>query len=63
MGYRDLAFAIVTQAVEDYIERKSYGGYVGHLTKFFRSNYCDILLADLPITGEDIIRELKRRTA
>lgn len=72
MGYKDLAYAIVEQAVEDYklllsegrgrafdYKTRSYV-YKKEIERFFNSEWCDILLFDFPHSGEDILRELQR---
>lgn len=54
-GYRDLANAIILQAVSDY--RKARGNRKSQITKFFWSSWCDFLLPE-GITGKDIHRRL-----
>lgn len=68
---RELAFNIVEQAVIDYKLLLKYGVDrlnlldEGCITKaeiedFFRSEWCDFLLQNMKLTGEDILRYLNR---
>ena len=59
MGYQDLAYAIVKQAVCDYRENKANGKSVSHISRFFNSDWCTELLGSLPLTGKDILHKLK----
>ena len=68
---RELAFNIVEQAVIDYKLLLKYGvdrlnlideGYItkAEIEDFFRSEWCDFLLCNMKLTGEDILRYLNR---
>lgn len=68
---RELAFGIVEQAVSDYKLLLSSGVDrlnlldKGCITKveiehFFHSEWCDFLLQNMNLTGEDILRYLNR---
>lgn len=70
-NFTELAFAIVEQAVEDYkllrklglSEMRSYTeGDISkiELEEFFYSEWCDFLLQNMKLTGEDILRYLNR---
>lgn len=61
MSYQDLALAIVEQAVEDYKECKAAGRYTGHIAKFFKSDWCRILLMNTPYDGNEILEVLESR--
>lgn len=69
--YKELGFSIVTQAIKDYRTLQHHG--VDKLIKnkqkkldkreiedFFRSDWCDFLLSNMNLTGEDILRYLNR---
>lgn len=55
MGYQDLAYAIVQQAVEDYRYSAEPDVSIKELRRFFRSKWCKRLLADSELTGEQIL--------
>jgi hypothetical protein len=59
MGYQELGYAVVEQAINDYRENRALGKSVYSLTKFFKSNWCKLLLKDAPITGLEILEHLK----
>lgn len=59
MSYQDLAYAIVTQAVEDYKERKEDGRSVHSLKEFFNSEWCATLLNASTLTGREILSALE----
>ena len=59
MGYRDLAYAIVQQAVDDYRENKNDKREVARLTRFFKSKWCKELLTGASITSEEILAKLE----
>lgn len=70
-NYRDFMFAIIEEAVEDYkflkendldeIELYDRSRISKReIEKFFRSEWCDLLLASMKFTGEDILRYLNR---
>ena len=46
MGYQDLAYAIVTETVEEYKERKALGQGVEDLRNFFNGDWCALLLGN-----------------
>ena len=46
MGYQDLAYAIVTQAIEDYREYRPNKRRLQPLKDFFRSKWCNALIKD-----------------
>ena len=69
--YKELGFSIVIQAIKDYRTLQRHG--VDKLIKnkqkkldkreiedFFRSDWCDFLLCNMRLTGEDILRYLNR---
>jgi hypothetical protein len=68
-GYKELATAIVMQAIDDYNELKKLharkfvdrGQSVSYveLNAFFKSDYCDTLLGNVTFTGKDILRILR----
>lgn len=69
--YKDLGLAIVTQAVEDYklLQEMGLDSYnffdEGNINKkeiesFFRSEWCNLLLEDMPFTGIDILEYLNK---
>ena len=60
MAYSDLALAIVTQAVEDYKERKAEGRSLHSLREFFEGQWCATLLTGSILTGQDILSALER---
>ena len=71
MIFDDLAFSIVERAVYDYKLLKSLNveklesydeGSISkrELEKFFRSEWCDYLLQNMKLTGEDILDYLNR---
>lgn len=60
MGYKDLAYAIVLQAVEDYRECRFLGKSTTKLERFFKSKWCDTLLCDCEFNGEMILDYLQR---
>lgn len=68
-AYKELATAIVMQAIDDYnmlkkkdatrfIEDQQIVSYV-ELRRFFNSDFCDDLLVDVTFTGKDILRMLR----
>jgi hypothetical protein len=59
MGYKELAYSVVLQAIVDYQNRRKKGKSVAHLVNFFKSSWCDSLLCDIPITGEEIVERLQ----
>jgi hypothetical protein len=61
MGYRDLAYAIVEQAVEDYKEARFVGEEAEEIEEFFDSNWCKLLLDDFQFTGHEIIQMLRSK--
>ena len=60
MNYSGLALAIIWQAAEDYREKKKEGRSTAAEEKFFKSEWCDFLLQNVKITGNDILRRLER---
>ena len=62
MGYQDLAYAIVTQAIEDYREYRPNKKKLSPLKDFFKSEWCNTLIKDLNLTGEYILRRLESET-
>ena len=61
MGYRDLAYAIVEQAVEDYKEARFIGEESEEIEEFFGSRWCEFLLDGFQFTGLEIIRILRSK--
>lgn len=61
MGYRDLAYAIVEQAVEDYKEARFVGEEVEEIEEFFDSKWCELLLDGFQFTGREIINMLRSK--
>lgn len=59
--YKGLAFAIIMQAVEDYRFCKEFGliEELKEVEDFFRSAWCDQLLLNLKLTGNDILTVLE----
>ena len=60
MGYIDLAYAIVTQAVIDYRTCVLFGKSTDGLVRFFKSKWCDTLLCDSSLNGEMILEKLQQ---
>ena len=71
VNFREMAFTIVEQAIEDYklLQKlglsEMYSYTEGNISKieleeFFRSEWCDFLLCNMRLTGEDILRYLNR---
>jgi hypothetical protein len=60
MSYIELAYAIVLQAVEEYKLCYKRKKPVGHLVRFFNSQWCDNLLINTGVTGKEILKHLKR---
>ena len=69
--FNELALSIVEKAVHDYKLLKNFnvdeiyifqeGGVSKcEIEEFFRSEWCDFLLQNIKITGEDILRYLDR---
>ena len=54
-----LSFAIITQAIEDYKECMENGRPTDEIEEFFLSEWCDVLLKNMTLTGTDILRFLK----
>jgi hypothetical protein len=54
-----LGFAIITQAVEDYKEYKRNGYPTDEIEEFLLSEWCNVLLENMKLTGEDILRFLQ----
>lgn len=61
MGYRDLAYAIVEQAVEDYKEARFVGEEAEEIEEFFDSSWCEFLLDGFHLTGREIINMLRSK--
>jgi hypothetical protein len=61
MWDRNLALAIVQQAVIDYRKNKAQGKSVSQISKFFKSDWCDFLLIGTSLSGEGILRQLKKQ--
>jgi hypothetical protein len=59
MGYLDLGYAVVQQAVEDYRENKADKRATSRLKRFFKSKWCNELLTGASITGEEILAKLE----
>lgn len=70
-AFNALAMAIIGQGIKDYLRLKKAGveeivcddrATVSkrEVEKFFRSEWCDVLLNDMKLTGEDILRYLDR---
>ena len=59
--WNDLAIAIIEQAIDDYKEKKALHHPTNHIERFFKSEWCDYLLQNVTITGEDILNYLKTR--
>ena len=67
-GWMDLRTAIIEKAIDDYkrMVKKSGDRYITgngcynilEIEKFFKSEYCTMLLSDVGITGRDILKEL-----
>lgn len=63
---RLLRDAIIAQAVDDYkalvAGTQKPGMYcnLSEIERFFKSEYCENLLCDVPTTGEYILRELRQ---
>lgn len=62
MGYQDLAYGIVKQAVEDYRETRVNGQSTKPIEKFFKSEWCAFLLASSKLTGDVILAHLESET-
>ena len=69
--FKDLAFTIIIKAVNDYrllktirsnrIVIKNEGTISkNEIENFFHSDWCDFLLSNMNLTGEDILRYLNR---
>ena len=69
--FKDIAFSIIEQAIEDYKLLKSFDVdeldfydedtiSKSELEEFFNSDWCDFLLLNMNLTGEDILRYLNR---
>lgn len=69
--FNELAFSIIERAVSDYKFLKKYGLkeavveddnkiFKTEIEDFFRSEWCDFLLQNMKLTGEDILRYLNR---
>ena len=66
--WMDLRTAIIERAIDDYkiIVKKTGDRYITgngcynipEIEKFFKSEYCTMLLSDVGITGRDILKEL-----
>ena len=59
LGYVNLAYAIVEQAVVDYKKCMSTGKPTAHLVRFFNSTWCDVLLEMSNLNGRYILSKLK----
>lgn len=59
VGYERLAYAIVLQAVVDYRKRRKKKLPVVHLAKFFKSEWCQLLLSGSSTNGEAILKQLQ----
>jgi hypothetical protein len=59
--WNELALAIIEQAVADYRERKLMGYPTAHLERFFNGEWCDFLLQNMELSGQDILKYLKTR--
>lgn len=62
MGYQDLAYAIVEQAVEDYRLERNNPRKLNKIKKFFTSKWCDCLLKDTSFDGKEILKRLESET-
>lgn len=69
--YKELAFAIIINAIDDYRFLKEIGaskvdlideGVISkeEIEDFFHSDWCDFLLLNMNLTGKDILRYLDR---
>ena len=69
--YKELAFEVIIRAIDDYRFLKELGvskfdfldeGVISkkEIEDFFRSEWCDFLLQNMNLTGEDILRYLNR---
>ena len=69
--FKDIAFSIIEQAIDDYKLLKSFDVdeldfydedtiSKSELEEFFNSDWCDFLLSNMNLTGEDILRYLNR---
>ena len=69
--YKELAFAIIINAIDDYRFLKEIGaskvdlideGVISkeEIEDFFHSDWCDFLLSNMNLTGKDILRYLDR---
>ena len=70
-NFNEIALSIVEKAVNDYKLLKKLGAteiylkdegniFITELEYFFRSEWCDFLLGNMKLTGEDILRYLNR---
>lgn len=59
--WNELALAIIEQAVVDYREKREKRHPTNHIERFFKSEWCDFLLQNMDLTGEDILKYLKNR--
>ena len=69
--YKEIAFEIIIKAIDDYRFLKEIGaskvdlideGVISkeEIEDFLRSNWCNFLLSNMELTGEDILRYLNR---
>ena len=70
-GFKEVGFAIIEQAVKDYRMLKRMGvsklafdtgGIISksEIENFFHGEWCDFLLQNIKLNGEDILRYLDR---
>ena len=70
-NFNEIALSIVEKAVNDYKLLKKLGTteiylkdegniFITELEYFFHSEWCDFLLGNMKLTGEDILRYLNR---
>ncbi len=59
MEYKQLAFAIILQAIDDYRENKEWNRPNDEVEEFFESQWCTALLQNLKLTGKDILEHLR----
>lgn len=60
MEYKQLAFAIILQAIDDYRENKEWNRPNDEVEEFFESKWCNALLQNLKLTGKDILEHLRK---
>lgn len=63
MGYAELAYSIVIQAIKEYRDNVRDGKSVKELVRFFKGDWCRFLLAESSVTGEEILAKLISETA